>query len=388
MTKQLLKLLAGLLFMANSANSQDDAQPLEVWLGTGGAPSRGIYYCELDSDTGKLSESKLAAEIEKPGFLAMHPNGTHLYTVGSLDGVGSVVAYKIDRSARPSTLEFVGSVPGGDGRGTHISVDATGQMLLTAQYGGGSIAAYRLNEDGSIANETCLIKHEGGSGVVEGRQDSPHAHWAGFAPDQKFAFVPDLGLDQVVIYKVKLEDATIEPHGFAATPPGSGPRHFKFHPDGKWGYVFNELAMTISVFDYDADAGKLSIKQTVSTLDDAAMKQEKFLSGAEIRIHPSGNLLYASNRGHDSITVFRIAADGQLAAIQNEAVRGAFPRNFNLDPSGRWALVAGQTSHTLSCFEVDAASGRLTYHQEIISTPSPICVVFGPESSSGTLPTK
>jgi 6-phosphogluconolactonase len=388
MIKLILTLFAGILFMSNSANSQDDSQVLDVWLGTGGAPSRGIYYCQLDPETGKLSEAKLAAEIEKPGFLAMHPKGTHLYTVASLDGVGSVVAYRIDRSGSVPTLDFVNAVPGGDGRGTHISVDATGKMLLTAQYGGGSTAAYRLNEDGSIDKETCLIKHQGGSGVVDRRQDSPHAHWAGFGPNQKFAFVPDLGLDQVVIYKVDLEDATIQPHGFAATPPGSGPRHFKFHPNGKCGYVFNELAMTISVFDYDAEAGKLSIKQTVSTLDDTALKQEKFLSGAEIRIHPNGNFLYASNRGHDSITVFRIEADGQLTAIQNEAIRGAFPRNFNLDPSGSWLLVGGQTSHTLSCFQVDAASGRLTYQQEIISTPSPICVVFGPESSSGSLQTK
>ena len=299
-----------------------------------------------------------------------------------------MVAFKIDRSGSTPELEFINAVPGGDGRGTHVSVDATGKMLLTAQYGGGSTAAYLLNDDGSIEKETCLMKHEGGSGVVDRRQDSPHAHWAGFSPDQKFAFVPDLGLDQVLIYKVNLESATIEPHGSAATPPGSGPRHFKFHPNGKWGYVFNELAMTVSMFDYDADAGELSIQQTLSTLDDDAMKQEKFLSGAEIRIHPNGKYLYASNRGHDSITVFRIRANGQLTKIQNEAVRGAFPRNFNLDPSGRWALVAGQTSHTLSCFEIDAESGRLTYHQEVISTPSPICVVFGPESSSGAYPTK
>ncbi len=353
------------------------AEQLDVWLGTGGRPSQGVYHCTLDSESGKLSESRLVAEISGPGFLALHPRGGHLYAVGTLDGKASVVAYKMSGTGDTAALELINAVEIGDGGAAHVAVDEAGKMLLTAQYGGGSVAAFSLDESGAIKERTGLIKHQGGSGVVAGRQDSSHAHYVGFSPDQRFAFVPDLGLDQVVIYQVNAEQATLRPHGFGAVPPGGGPRHMKFHNNGKWIYVLNELELSVSVFDYDSEAGTMQLKQTVPTVSKAELAKEQFTSCSEIRIHPNGRFVYTANRGHDSITVFAISENGQLAEVQNVHVRGATPRNFNLAPSGKWLLAAGQDSHTLAAFVVDPESGHLTYNRSVITTPSPICVLFG-----------
>ncbi|MEM8736303.1 MAG: lactonase family protein, partial [Planctomycetota bacterium] len=282
-------------------------------------------------------------------------------------------------------LELLGSMPTGDGKAAHVSVSQDGSMLLCAQYGGGSTAAFQLASDGTLSQRTSLIKHEGGSGVFERRQDAPHAHWTGFSPDGRFAMVPDLGLDAVVIYEVDSAKSSIHPHAQAATPPGSGPRHMKIHPNGKTAYVLNELSLSISTFEFDAEQGTMTIRDTLPTISEQEKEHEKFESCSEIRIHPNGKFLYAANRGHDTITVFSIAGDGSISEIQNEHVRGSIPRNFNIDPSGRWLLVGGQSSHTLACFEINEATGMLTYNQRVISTPAPICVVFGPESSSGHL---
>lgn len=370
-------LLLGLPMLAN-ANHELLAESIDVWIGTSAAkPSKGIYHCMLNTDTGKLTEPGLAAEIRGPGFLAMHPNGSHLYAVGTLNGKPSVVAYKIVRGGRKPTLELDNSLEIGDGGAAHVAVDETGHTLLTAQYGGGSVAAFALNADGSLKERTALIKHTGGSGVVDRRQDAPHAHWVGFSPDNRFAFVPDLGLDQVVIYKHDVSTASISPSGAANVPPGGGPRHMKFHTNGKWVYVLNELALSVTVFDYDAKTGTMTAKQTIPTVPQAELDKELFKSASEIRVHPSGRFVYSANRGHDTITAFRVDQEsGKLSVIEVENVRGATPRNFNLDPSGRWMLAAGQDSHTLASFVVNQETGELTYNRSNVTAPSAICVLF------------
>lgn len=372
-------LFLSLLFVT-SMNVSGQAEQIDVWLGTSANPaSKGIYHCTLDTASGKLSSSRLVAEIRGPGFLALHPKGGHLYAVGTLDGKPSVVAYAIEGRLKQAKLSLVNSVEIGDGGAAHVAIDPSGKTLLTAQYGGGSVAAFALNADGSIRERTSLINHEGAAGVVGNRQDASHAHWVGFSPDNQFAFVPDLGLDQVVIYRLNSSDSTLAPHGTGTVPPGGGPRHMKFHPNGKWIYVLNELSLSVSVFDYDASAGTMTRKQTVPTVSQEELDQEKFKSCSEIRVHPNGKFVYAANRGHDTITVFRVGDQGILEEIQNEHVRGATPRNFNLDPSAQWLLAGGQDSHTLACFEVDSDSGRITYNRSVISTPAPICVLFQPE---------
>jgi 6-phosphogluconolactonase len=291
--------------------------------------------------------------------------------------VPSVICYKIGRQGKEASLKLSGALPIGDGGASHVAVDETGSTVLTAQYGGGSVAAYRLNADGSLKEQTVLIEHEGGSGVVAGRQDASHAHWVGFSPDNRFAFVPDLGLDKVVIYAHDPETSMITPHGSARVPAGGGPRHMKFHPNGRWVYVLNELSLSVTVFDYNADTAAMTPKQTIQTVPKTLLAKEKFKSASEIRVHPNGRFVYSANRGHDTITVFRVNQDtGELSVIELENVRGATPRNFNLDPSGRWLVAAGQDSNTLASFEVDSNSGELTYNRSNVFAPAPICVLF------------
>ena len=357
------------------------AQSLEVWIGTSRpAPSKGIYRATLDAGSGRLSSATLAAEISGPGFLAMHPGGRMLYAVGSLDGEPCVAAYSVAGAAGEASLELVNSIPIGDGVAAHVAVDSTGRTLLTAQYGGGSTAVFALNPDGSLRERTQLLEHEGASHVVPRRQESPHAHWVGFSPDHRFAFVPDLGLDRVVIYRADVAASRLEPAGFGECPPGGGPRHMKFHPNGRWIYVVNELDLSVTVFDYDVETGAMKPTQTIPTVPEELLIKERFRSCSEIRVHPGGRFVYAANRGHDTITAFRVEPEsGRLTVIEREPVRGATPRNFNLDPSGRWLIAAGQDSHTLAVFEVDAETGEMTYHRSCVSAPAPICVLFGHE---------
>ena len=360
--------------MSTPGNAKADQ--LDVWIGTGGPPSKGIYHCVLDSGSGRLSESRLVAEMGSPGFLAMHPSRPVLYAVGSLNGEGVVASFDIQGTGMEATLTQTSVHSIGDGGATHLSVSRDGCTLLTAQYGGGSVAAFLLDEGGSITARTALIKHVGGSNIVSGRQTAPHAHWIGFSPDQRYSFVPDLGLDQVVIYQVDSKRATLQPHGVGQLPAGAGPRHQKFHPNGKWIYVLNELALSVSLFDWQPEVGTMQIRQTVPTVDQHELDRLRQKSCSEIRIHPNGRFVYAANRGHDSITVFSIGEHGELTSIQNEPVRGATPRNFNLDPSGSWLLAAGQDSHTLASFIVDSETGMITYSANVISTPCPICILF------------
>jgi len=355
-----------------------DAEVVNVWIGTGRSSlSEGIYHCQFNTNDGKLTEPTLAAEMEGPGFLATHPTQPVLYAVGGLKGEQVVAAFAIDRGQPKPTLTLLNTVPIGDGGAAHVSLDKTGQTLFTAQYGGGSVAVFKINADGSIKERNQLIDHEGGAKVVAGRQDASHAHWTGVSPDNRFVFVPDLGLDQVVIYQFDSVAGTISSHGKGSVPAGGGPRHMKFHPNGKWIYVLNELGMTVTKFDYDVAAGKMSAQQTVETVPTVELESEKAKSTSEIRVHPNGKFVYAANRGHDTISVFSIdESSGELTRIQIANVRGATPRNFNLVADGKWLLAAGQLSNTLAVFSIDTATGLITFHQQSVFVPTPICVLF------------
>ncbi len=359
----------------------DAQQRIDVWIGTGGGkPSQGIYHTTLDLRNGRLGRVSLAAEINGPGFLAMHPERHTLYAVGTLDGKPSLVAYGIEREGSRSQLVLRNAVEIGDGGAAHVCVDQTGRTVLTAQYGGGSVAVFALRDDGSIRERTQLIEHQGASLADPRRQRAPHPHWTGVSPDNRFAFVPDLGLDKVIIYRLDAAKSRLEPHGEAAVPPGGGPRHMKFHPSGKWIYVLNELDLSVSVFDYDAEQGTMKIKQTLPTVPKEQLQKERFKSCSEIRVHPNGRFIYAANRGHDTITVFRVdPRSGEISVVEREFMRGATPRNFNLDPSAKWLIAAGQASYTLASFAVDGATGELAFTGSVVHAPKPICVLFQPE---------
>lgn len=342
-----------------------------LWIGTGGSNARGIYRAAFDAATGRLSEPVLAAEVDSPGFVALNESRTRLYSLSKEDS-GSVVAFTIGEGQNLSRLNA--SVTG-DGSASHLSLDQTGKMLFSAQYGGGSVSVYRLAADGSIEERTQVVKHEGQTGPNEARQDGPHPHWTGVSPDNRFLLVPDLGLDQIVIYEIDHPAATVRRHGAGLLAPGSGPRHLKFSLDGSRVYCVNELGMTVTVFAWDAAAGTMTELQTIESLPESEWKIET--KASEIRVHPSGRFVYAATRGHDSITVFAVDAEtGELRFVEREPVRGAYPRNFNLDPSGEWLLAAGRVTNSITIFRIDPESGRLYFQMDGVNAPSPICLEF------------
>ncbi len=352
------------------------AETRPVYFGTGGPGAEGIYRADFNTETGKLTAAELAHKISGPGFLALHPDGSRLYAVASQEKVGGVAAYRL---AANGALEFFHFEPTGDGGAAHVAVHPSGKFLLTAQYGGGSVSLLPLDGEGTPGSAT-VTGHEGGSGIVEGRQTSPHPHWCGYSPDGKFAFVPDLGLDGIVIYAIDPDKPAITRHAFAESVPGGGPRHMRFSNDGKFIYLLTELSLSVTVFSWDAATGKAERLSTTPALSEETKAAETFNSAAEILVHPAGPYIYSSNRGHDTVTVYQIGQGGAaLEVIQIQPIRGAFPRNINLDPSGKWLLAAGADSNTVAVHAVAPDTGLLTYQRgSVINVPSPICILFGP----------
>ncbi len=352
------------------------AETRHVFFGTGGPGAKGIYRTSFDLATGKLTAATLAAEVGSPGFLALHPNGEKMYAVANFPGGPGVIAYRLSKDG---ALEQINTSPTGGGGGTHVAVHPSGKFLLTAQYGGGSVALFPLEDDGRVGAAT-LIRHEGGSRVVPTRQDTPHPHWCGFSPDGRFALVPDLGLDGIVIYRVNVDTPAITRHGFAASVPGGGPRHMRFSPDGKFIYLLNEISTSVTTFAWDGAAGTARQLANVPALTAPMMAKESMNAAAEILVHPSGRFVYTSNRGHDSVTVFQAdPATAAVKVIQTQPIRGAFPRNIALAPGGTWLLAAGADSNTVSVHRLDPQSGELTYQTKgVINVPAPICILFAP----------
>jgi 6-phosphogluconolactonase len=369
-----IKLVVFAILLVSAAR----AEQTSVWIGMS-APMHGeregIYRATLDTKTGTLTQPKLAAEIGSPEFLAVHPNGKQLYAACRLPkGEGGVAAYEI--SDDTSALHLLNAVPTGGGQSCHVAVDRTGHCLFSAQYGDGNVTALPLAPDGKIISKPVLIRHTG-SGPNRQRQDGPHPQFVGTDPENKYLFVPDLGADRVVIYKLNPEMCSLEKHSAGICPPGSGPRHLVFHPNGRFVYVVNEMKITVTAFRFDPIAGTLKEIQTIESLPE---KDKKLPStAAEICIHPSGKFLYASTRNDDTITTFEVDPDsGRLKFVERESIRGSHPRSFSLDPSGKWLLAAGRDSNTISVFRIDEKTGRLIFNNHVVNTPSPICIVMQP----------
>ncbi len=350
------------------------AAAVPVYFGTGGPGAKGIYRATFDSEKGKLTPAELVAEVGAPGFLALHPSGDKLYAAATFEGGPGAVGYRI---AAGGKLEKINAMPSGDGASAHIGVHPSGKFLLTAQYQGGSTALFPLDADGKLGPAT-VTKHEGTGSRLKPQQSQPRAHWVGFSPDGKFALVPDLGMDRIVIYRVDLAGPSIERHGFAPSIAGGGPRHMRFSPDGKFIYLLNELSLSVTTYAWDAAAGTAKQLANVPNLSDEAKSREAMNAAAEIVVHPSGRFVYASNRGHDTVTVFRAdPATSALQVAQVQPVRGAFPRNINLSPDAGWLLAAGADSNTVSVHKVNPTTGELTYQTKgVINVPAPICILF------------
>jgi 6-phosphogluconolactonase len=339
--------------------------------------SKGIHISKFNSATGDLSEPDLAAETGSPSFLAIHPSKKYLYSVGEMGTPGQkgggVSAFSISQPDGKLTLiNQVSSVGAGP---CHVSVDKTGKMAMVANYGGGSVASYSIQANGGLSEAQTFVQHEGSSVNLK-RQAGPHAHSLNISLDNRFGFACDLGLDKVLIYKLDPATGKMTSHGHATVAPGSGPRHFAFHPSGKYAFVNNEILMTVTSFAYDAEKGALTEIATVSTLPEAD-RSKAGLSTAETVAHPNGKFVYVSNRTHDTIAVFSCdPATGKLTLIQNAPAEGEIPRNFNLDPTGKWMIVAHQNSNTAALFKVDQVSGKLSFTGKKIQVGGSVCVRF------------
>ena len=387
--RRFLSLLAATAIVAVSTvpASAEDAKAaptkFRVYIGTytgktaAGNESKGIYASELDLASGKLGEPVLVAETKSPSFLALHPDGKHLYAVGEIadfggKNVGAVSAFAIV-DAKTGQLKLLNQASSGGPGPCHLVVDKAGKLVLVANYGGGSCCAVAIKEDGSLGEQTGFVQHEGKS-VDAGRQKEPHAHSINVSPDNRFAFCADLGLDKVLIYK--LDGGKLTPNDPAAgmTAPGSGPRHFAFHPSGKYAYVINEMGNTVTAFAYNADQGSLTEIQSIGTLP-SDFKGASYT--AEVVVHPSGKFLYGSNRRQDSIAIFTVdVKSGKLTAAGHQGDGIKEPRNFNIDPTGKYCLVCNQNGDSILVFAIDQTTGALKPTGGKVVIGAPVCVKF------------
>jgi len=356
-------------------------EELLVYFGTYSGPkSQGIYVSRLDLDSGKCTPPELAAAVKNPSFLAIHPTRPLLVSVSEisdLDGkpTGGVSSFTLDaRSGKLALLNQQSSQGAGP---CHVVVDRSGSTVLVANYGGGSVASFPILDDGKLGPASSFIQHTGHS-VNKDRQAAPHAHSINVSVDNRFAVAADLGLDQLLVYRLNQETSTLTPHDppAATVPPGSGPRHFAFHPSGQFGYVINEILCTVTAFAFDAQQGRFKELQTITTLPQGETLRPEY-STAEVQVHPSGKFLYGSNRGHHSISVFAIdPKQGTLTWVENVSTRGKTPRGFGIDPTGQYLLAGNQDSHTVVPFRIDGAIGKLTPTGETLEVGTPVCVKF------------
>ncbi len=344
-----------------------------IFLGTytrSGA-SRGIYAARMERETGRLSTPWLATEAADPGWLEFSPDRRLLYTIHA--SAAQAVAYRVDATTGILTpLKAPLPATGGIAAPCHLALTRRGDLMLAANYHEGFVASLPVRPDGSLG-AAAAVRHTGRS-VHPTRQEKPHVHSVTLSPDERFVIVADLGTDGVVSYPL-LADGTLGAAAahFAANP-GAGPRHAKFSPGGRHLHIINELDNTLATLAYHAETGGLSPLGIVSLLPADFTGSS---TAAEIRVHPGGGFVYASNRGHDSLAVFtREETSGSLRHVQTIASGGRTPRNFALSPDGRWLVCGHQDTPLVTVFEVDAATGRLTRTPHTAEVPVCICVAF------------
>lgn len=332
--------------------------------------SEGIYVHRFNGATGKIEPVSIAKGVENPTFLTV-VGGKYLYSVNENGGTkqGEVSAFSFDAAA--GQLKFLNKQPSGGDGPCYVTVDNSGKWLLVGNYSGGSLAALPVKGDGSLGPAAQVIQHSG-KGVMP-QQDKAHVHATVLSPDQNFLFVPDLGIDKVMIYR--FQPGEKQPLSAAKVPyavinSGGGPRHFTFHPTKPFAYVIEEIAGYVTAYRYDQ--GKLTFLQRIITHPQDFTGN---VDAADIHISPDGKFLYASNRGEiNTLAVFAVDQEsGKLSPVGFPSVQGITPRNFLIDPSGQWVLVANQRSSNIVIFRRDAATGLLTSMGQV-EVPNPVCL--------------
>ncbi|MDB6130511.1 MAG: pgl 1 [Verrucomicrobiales bacterium] len=350
---------------------------------------RGIHLFQVDRSTGTLAPREIFEHPSSPDCLAINATGTHLYSTNETDKgedgkSGSISAFAINRNT--GSLTLVNTVSSGGAGPTYLSIHPSGRFLLVANYFGGSVAVIPILPDGTIGQAVEIKKDAGtmgpkkatnapaGSFAVSGH-DIPHAHMIKADPAGRFVISTDLGQDQILVWKFDQGTGLLSPNSPASVslPPGDGPRHFYFHPNGKWFYALQEEGSNIVLFDYDAREGKLSARQTISSLP-PGFAGSSFTS--EIMISPNGKFVYAANRLHDSIAWFSIGKTGMLTFVGEEWTRGDYPRSFNFDPSGSFLYSCNQRGDAVTTFRVNRRTGALVFTGHYTAVGNPSCIAF------------
>ena len=364
----------------SGANSKSTQYFAFIGTYTAKTESKGIYSFRFDSSTGRLTAMALAAPAQDPSFLTVASNEKYLYAVNELSEFngkksGAVTSYSLD--PKSGKLTQLNQVPSGGADPCYVSFEQTGKYLLVANYTGGSVSVFPVASDGRIGPASVFVQHTG-SGPNKERQEGPHAHYSAPSADNRFVFVVDLGLDEIVVYRFDPAKGSLTPNDppFAKLAPGAGPRHLAFHPNGKFAYVLNEVNSTVTAFAYDSKNGSFSTLQTLSTIPKDFTAHN---DTAEIVVHPSGKFLYASNRGHDSIAEFKIdPASRTLTFAGDFSTQGKTPRNFVLDPTGKFLLAANQESNNIVVFRIDQSTGALSSTGQAAQVPAPVDIVLVP----------
>ncbi len=359
---------------------------LKFYVGSSDASiTHGVFLCEYNAQQGTLSVLDSFPGASGPSYLDFSPDQTRLYAIdknmaGSADNSMQVTAFRVD--AGSNRLTYLNSQPS-EGMGPcHIHCDPEGTFLFTANYNSGNVAAFPLDADGRILPASSVMQSEG-SGPVEGRQEGPHTHYVTLDPAGERLLSPDLGSDRILVYDFDSSSGSLSPHGeqpYFSLAPGAGPRHLVFHPEGLYLYIVNELDATVTACRYDPEQGILTALNTLSTVK-PSHQGSKY--PAAIRIAPDGRFVYASTRGNEQscITVYRVESDGSLSVI--EVVEGVpgWPRDFNIDPSGRYLLAAGERGGFIEVYKLDTNTGRLSPTETTLELPSPGCILFIPEKA-------
>jgi 6-phosphogluconolactonase len=350
---------------------------------------QGIYLFQMNSSTGVLSQRKLFPNDSNPAWLAFNPSKTHLYSANettTFQGAssGSVSAFSIDRSTGHLTL--LNTVSSEGAGPAHLSVHPSGKYVLVSNYAGGTVAVLALRSNGELGPATDVKQDKGtigpihaasappGSFAISGH-DHPHAHMIEADPAGQFVLASDLGMDQIFIWKFDVQKGTLSANDPASVPlpSGDGPRHFSFHPNGRWLYSLQEEGSTLVLFDYDATRGRLTAKQTISSLP-KGFTGTNFTS--EVMVSPDGKFVYAANRLHDSIAFFSVGEGGSLTFVGEEWTRGDYPRSFNIDPTGNFLYSCNQRSDAIATFRINRKTGSLTFTGQYTPVGTPAIIIF------------
>jgi 6-phosphogluconolactonase len=336
----------------------------------------GIYVYRLDVASGSMEPVRVVDARPNPSYLTFHPSHRFLYAVNELkefegEPTGAISAFAMDPDS--GDLRFLNRKPTHGTDPCHVTVHSSGKYVLVANFMSGSVCVLPIQADGSLGDATDVVQHRGSS-VDPARQSGPHAHAVAWDSTGQYAFVPDLGLDKVMVYRFDAERGKLGPHDepWARVAPGAGPRQIVMHPRDHYAYLINELDSTMTAFRYDEHRGAFEEIQTLSTLPQGFAGPS---TCAEVQISPSGRFLYGSNRGHDSIAIFAVdQKDGTLTAMGHQSTLGETPRHFTVSPDGTLLLAANQDTGNLAVFRISAETGTLEPTGHIVDVPTPVCV--------------